>query len=463
MDFARRTLIAAVMLPAVFSQIALSQDFATEKMRNWHQWRGPEANGFAATGNPPTEWSETKNVKWKVAIPGKGSASPIVWGDRIYLATAIPIVQAAPAPSSSAFASEPQVMAQRGGQQPRGGGAAAAIGPHKFELVCVDRRTGNILWQKTARETVPHEGHHATSTFASASPITDGKKVIVSFGSRGIHAYDMEGNRLWEPIDLGRMQTRNAFGEGASPALHGDSLVVPWDHQSGSFIAAFNANTGKEKWRKPREEVTTWATPLIVPYEGRVQVITNGMTRVRSYDLETGEVIWECGGQGPNPIPSPVVVDDKAIVMTGFQRHAAYAIPLNSKGDITESQKFAWKVNDGTPYVSSPLLYDGILYFTKERNNPLTTMNARTGEVLVNQKRLPGVSTMYASPVGAAGRVYLPSREGVTLVLKHGPEKDITVLASNQLDGPIDASPAIIGREMYIRTETHLYCIAENR
>jgi hypothetical protein len=147
--------------------------------------------------------------------------------------------------------------------------------------------------------------------------------------------------------------------------------------------------------------------------------------------------------------------------MTGFQRFAAYAIPLNSKGDITDSQKVAWKITDGTPYVSSPLLYDGILYFTKERNNPLTTMNARTGEVLVDQKRLPGVSTFYASPVGAAGKVYLSSREGVTLVLKHGPEKDITVLATNQLDGPIDASPAIIGREMYLRTESHLYCIAE--
>jgi outer membrane protein assembly factor BamB len=226
---------------------------------------------------------------------------------------------------------------------------------------------------------------------------------------------------------------------------------------------ALDANTGDEKWRQPRDEVTTWATPLIVPYQGRVQVITNGMNRCRSYDLETGEVIWECGGQGPNPIPSPVVIDDKAILMTGFQRFAAYAIPLSSKGDITGTEKVAWKMNDGTPYVASPLLYDGILYFTKERNNPLTTVNARTGEVLVNQERLPGVSTIYASPVGAAGKVYISSREGVTLVLKHGPEKKITVLATNQLDGPIDASPAIIGPEMYIRTDTHLYCIAEKQ
>jgi outer membrane protein assembly factor BamB len=168
---------------------------------------------------------------------------------------------------------------------------------------------------------------------------------------------------------------------------------VPWDHEDGSFIVVFDATTGEEKWRQSRDEVTTWATPLLVPYAGRVQVVTNGMNRVRSYDLETGEVIWECGGQGPNPIPSPVVIDDNVIVMTGFRQFAAYSIPLDSRGDITGTEKVAWKISDGTPYVSSPLLYDGILYFTKDRNNLLTSVNARTGEVLIDQKRLPDVNT----------------------------------------------------------------------
>jgi outer membrane protein assembly factor BamB len=407
------------------------------------------------------EWSESKNIKWKVPIPGKGSASPIVWGDRIYLATAIPVAEAAPASQSAAVATSPQVMAQRGNQRGGGGrGGDAGAAPHKFDVICIDRRTGQTIWHKTARQAVPHEGHHPTSTFASASPITDGKNLFVSFGSRGIHAYDMDGNERWEK-DLGRMTTRNAFGEGASPALYGNRLIVPWDHEEESFIVTFDATTGEEKWRQPRDEVTTWATPLLVPFAGRVQVITNGMNRVRSYDLETGEVIWECGGQGPNPIPSPVVIDDKAIVMTGFRQFAAYAIPLDSRGDITGTEKVAWKINDGTPYVSSPLLYDGILYFTKDRNNLLTSVNARTGEVLIDQKRLPDTSTFYASPVGAADRVYFSSREGVTVVLDHGPEKDLTVIATNQLDGPIDASPAIVGREMFIRTDTHLYCIAD--
>jgi len=460
----RKSLLASLIVAAFFviADASLGQDFGSQKQQNWHQWRGPDANGFAPTGNPPTEWSETKNVKWKVPIAGKGSASPIVWGDRIYLMTAIPAAQAEPEPQASVFNSL-QVMGQQGpprGGPPRRGGAPAATVPHKFDVLCIDRRTGRTIWQKTAREGVPHEGHHPTSTFASASPVTNGKNLFVSFGSRGIHAFDMDGNKKWEK-DLGQMKTRNAFGEGASPALYENRLVVPWDHESGSFIVVFDATTGEEKWRKPREEVTTWATPLVVPYEGRVQVITSGMTRVRSYDLETGEVIWECGGQGPNPIPSPVLLDDKVIVMTGFQRFAAYSIPLSSKGDITGTEKIAWKIADGTPYVSSPLLYDGILYFTKERNNLLTSMNARTGEVLISQKRLPDVSSFYASPVGAAGKVYFPSREGATVVLKHGPETEMTVLANNKLDGAIDASPAIVGREMIIRTDTHLYCIAE--
>jgi hypothetical protein len=468
-----------LLVIAALTHSAMGQDFAGQRLSNWHQWRGPEANGVSPNGNPPTEWSEGKNIKWKVPIPGKGSASPIIWGDRIFVLTAIPAVQAAPNDQSAWLSTQPQVMGQpqrnqmpgeqgrrgqpRGGRQGGGRGGEAAPGvPHKFEVICIDRRTGQTIWQKTARETIPHEGHHPTSTFASASPITDGSRLFVSFGSRGIYAFDLNGNQLWDK-DLGDMRTRNGFGEGASPALHGNTLVVPWDHEDDSFIVAFDATNGREKWRQPREEITTWGTPLMVPYAGRVQVVTNGMNRVRSYDLETGEVLWECGGQGPNPIPSPVVMDNLAIAMTGFRSFAAYAIPLDSRGDITNTDKPAWKLTDGTPYVASPLLYDGILYFTKDRNNLLTTVNARTGEVLIDKVRLPNVNTVYSSPVGAAGRVYISSREGSTVVLKHGPEKEMTVLAENQLDGPIDASPAIIGNELYLRTDSHLYCIAEAR
>jgi outer membrane protein assembly factor BamB len=288
--------------------------------------------------------------------------------------------------------------------------------------------------------------------------VTDGQRLYAYFGSRGLYCYDMDGNKLWEK-DLGQMTTRNGFGEGASPALYGDTLVVNWDHEGQSFITALDATTGDEKWRTMREERTSWATPLLVPYQGKVQVITNGETRVRSYDLATGELIWECGGQGPNPIPSPVVLDNFVICMTGYQRFAAYAIPLDSQGDITGTDKPLWRLDDGTPYVSSPLLYGETLYFTKDRNNALTSVNARTGQVLFGPERLPESNTMYASPVGAAGRVYFSSLEGTTVVLKHGPSYE--VLATNKLADAIGASPAIIGKEMYIRTASHLYCITE--
>ncbi len=469
MKFSAKPLTLTLVLLSLFASASLAQDFASQRLNNWHQWRGPLANGFAPNARPPVEWSETKNVKWKVTIPGEGIATPIVWGDRIFILMASPVADGEAA-TPALRVNQPALMAQqrppsngaangaqRGGQP--GSGAAPTM--FKFDILCLDRGSGQTIWQKTARQVVPHEGHHPTSTFASASPVTDGQHVWVSFGSRGIFCYDLAGNEQWHK-DLGQMKTRNAFGEGASPALYNDTLVVPWDHEGDSFIVAMNAATGQEKWRKPRDESTTWATPLIVPHAGRVQVITNGQNRVRSYDLANGDLIWECGGQGPNPIPSPVLVDDSVVVMTGFQRFAAYSIPLDSKGDITDTDKPTWKINDGTPYVASPLLYDDLLYFTKDRGNLLTSLDARSGDILIDRKRLPDISSIYASPVGAAGRVYISSREGKTIVLEQGRDKELKVIRTNELAGDsIDASPALVGNEMFLRSGNHLYCITE--
>jgi outer membrane protein assembly factor BamB len=265
-------------------------DFDKQKLQNWHQWRGPEATGVAPLGDPPTEWSDTKNIKWKVAIPGRGSASPIVWGDRIFVLTAIKTDRTAEGPDAAAkrpvspFRLAAQVEGDRdrenrprergrGGPGRRGGfgrglgfggsrfGAEAPTNFHEFVVMCIDRNTGETIWQRTAREVVPHEGHHQTGTFASASPITDGKYLYASFGSRGVYCYDMQGNPQWEK-DLGQMQIRMSFGEGSSPALLGNTLVLNWDHEGESFIVALDARTGDEKWRMPRDESSTWATPV---------------------------------------------------------------------------------------------------------------------------------------------------------------------------------------------------------
>ena len=466
----------------------LADELSEQRLQNWHQFRGPLGTGVAPLGNPPTEWSETKNIKWKVPIPGRGSASPIVWGDRIFILTAVKTERTKDAADTTthlptarfqrvAYSPE-RLLAQRenrrgdgqrgpgrggrgggGGRGGRGFGIEAPVNYHEFVVMCINRHTGETIWQKTAAEIVPHEGHHQTGSFASSSPFTDGTHLYVSFGSRGIFCYDLEGNLKWQK-DLGDMRTRNSFGEGASPTVSGDTLVMNWDHEEDSFIVALDARTGDEKWRKSRDEVSTWATPLVVEAAGRKQVVTSGMNRVRSYDLATGELIWECGGLGTNPIATPVVIDGIAICMTGHQEPAAVAVPLDARGDVTGTDKVTWYIDDGsTPYVASPVLYDGLLYFTKNRNAILSSIDAKTGEFVINQKRLPEMESVYASPVAAAGRIYFPSREGNTVVVKHG--RELEVLATNALDEQaIDATPAIVGNDLILRGESHLYCIS---
>lgn len=445
-----KTFLALVGFTIVCSQI-LAADFAADRAKNWHQWRGPNADGTALDANPPVEWSEDKNVKWKVEIPGRGSASPIVWNDRIFILTAVP---AASKQDGEAKAALPQEKRKKGGF----GGGAAPKDAHQFIVLCLNRADGKVIWKKVVAELVPHEGHHETNTFASPSPITDGKRIFASFGSRGIYCLDFDGNVLWKR-DLGQMRTRNGFGEGSSPTLHGDTLVVNWDNDGQSFITALNASTGEPKWKVDRDELTTWATPLVVEQNGVAQVITNGSRRVRSYDMATGKVLWECGGQASNPIPSPVLLDSTVYVMTGFRGNAVYAIPLTAMGDITDTDRIAWRNTETGPYIASPVLYKGQLYVTKERNAILSCFDAKTGKVLSGPTRLSGLSTLYASPVAAADRIYYTGREGSTLVLKHGP--DPQVIATNKLGEGIDASPAIVGTEMFLRGEKHLYCLQD--
>lgn len=408
----------------------VASDLATD----WPQWRGPDASGAAVAANPPTTWSESENIKWKIDVPGISSSTPIVLGDRVYVATAVKT------------------------DRVKEDAESAVKNYYDYMVLAYDRATGKEVWRTTLTSQVPHEAGHNTNTFASSSPITDGEKIYVSFGSQGIYSLDLSGQMLWAK-DLGKMQTRNQFGEGSSPALHKGTLVVPFDHEGESFVAALDADTGDEKWRQARDERTTWATPLITEYQGRAQVITNGSNRVRSYDLATGELIWQCGGQAGNPIPTPVRFEDNVIVMTGFRGYAIYSIPLSATGDITGTGEATWVEEDAAPYVSSPLLYQGQLYFLKANNGVVVSRDAKTGELLIDQTRLPEISTVYASPVAAGGHIFLTSREGTTIVIKHG--KSFEVVATNKLNDEIDASAAIVGDEIFLRSKTHLYCIAE--
>jgi hypothetical protein len=437
---------------------------SSDAARFWGQWRGPDATGVARHGNPPTEWSETQNVRWKVEIPGRGSASPIVWGDRLYLLTAVPVGE--PQAGAAADAGQPASTGRgRGGRGGRRGGrgrgpSQRAIPLHRFIVMSIDRASGDVVWERVAREEVPHEGHQPNGTYASGSAVTDGEHLFAFFGSWGLYAYDMDGNPQWE-VDLGTRLMRNAFGEGTTPALHGNTLVVTWDHIGGqSFIVALDKRTGEELWRANRDEIDTWATPLIVEHEGRTQVITPAMDRVYSYDLETGDIVWHSRGTTMNAIPSPVHANGVVYVMSGYRGNNLQAIRLaDATGDVGATDAMIWQLDRDTPYVPSPLLYDNALYVIKSNDGILSVFDPLTGAPHYQRQRLPGVPNVFASPVGVAGRVYIPGRDGTTLVIKHGDAYE--VLASNTLDDGFDASPAIVGDEIYLRGYRYLYAIAE--
>ncbi len=329
---------------------------------------------------------------------------------------------------------------------------------YQFALLCLDRATGATLWQKVVREELPHEGHHKDHGYSSHSPITDGKNVYAWFGSRGLHCLDMEGNLKWSK-DLGKMQTRNGFGEGNSPALSGDTLVINWDHEGPDFVAAFNKTDGKELWRQPRDEKTTWTTPLIVEYEGKKEVIVSATERIRGYDLTSGKEIWSCGGMTANVIPTPVTANDTLYAISGFQGAALLAIQLGGTGDLSDSPAITWQHSKRTPYVPSPLLVNDRLYFHSGNEAYLSCLDAKTGKAYIEAERIPGMTGIYASPVSAAGRIYFTGRDGTVVVAKQSDKMEI--LATNKLDEAFEASPAIVGKELFLRGHSALYCIEE--
>jgi outer membrane protein assembly factor BamB len=461
----------------VTSFVPLAGAASADAARNWPQWRGPLANGIAPHGNPPSTWSETENVKWKVKIPGRGMSTPIVWENQVFIQTAIPtgrkVEPAAEKPAAARVPSDvfgqaapPADAAPQDGQRRRrpGGGGGFGRGEkptelHQFTLICIDRRTGKTLWQQVAAETVPHEGHHRDHSFASHSPVTDGSLVFGWFGSRGLHCYDMSGKRQWSH-DFGDLRSANGFGEGSSPALHRDTLVITWDHEDDDFITALDKKTGKELWKQARDEKTSWATPFVVEADGKAQVIAAASGKVRSYDLATGKVLWECAGLGSNVIPTPVTGGGLIFAMSGHRAPALLAIKLGRTGDLTATDAIAWKLERGTPYVPSPLLLDNRIYFFAGNNATLSCFDAASGKPLVDGERLQGPSGFYASPISAGGRIYLAGRNGTSLVLK--PSDKVEVIATNKLDEKFDASPAVAGKELFLRGHEYLYCLAEN-
>lgn len=401
---------------------------------------------MAATA-APVEFSDSKNVKWKIEIPGRGFSTPIVWGDRMYLTTAIPTGKTVPMPEAPGS---------------RMGGGNGAGQEHRLVLLCLDRSTGKTIWERNVKTAIPHEGYHRMyGSFASNSPVTDGKNIYAFFGSRGVYCFTLDGKPVWEK-DFGvQMKIRNQFGEGGAPTLAGQLLILNFDQEVDSFIVALNKTTGKEVWRAKRDEPSAWSTPLLIDHKGRNQVVVSATNKVRSYDLKDGKVIWECAGLGLNVIPAPVIQNDIVYAMSGFRDPKLMAIRLGREGELSGTDAVLWSQTRGMSYTPSPVLNENKLY-TLTDNAMLSCFNATTGEPFYHQKRLPAPDNFKASPIGAGDKLYLASESGMVTVLKMGEQFEI--VAQNKFeDHFFVSSPIVVNGELFLRSSTHLFCISEGK
>jgi outer membrane protein assembly factor BamB len=413
---------------------------------NWPQWRGPLATGAVEKGNPPTEFSETKNLKWKTPIPGKGHATPIVWEDKIIVLTAVPTNEKISIDEKDESEDQRQMA----------GTKTDVI--HEFKVILVNRETGTIAWQTIVARELPQESTHDLGSWASNSPCTDGDFIYAYFGSRGLYCLDFSGNVIWKR-DFGQMQKHMSFGEGESPYLYKDKIFIQWDHEGESLIYALDKKTGKDIWKLQRDERTSWSTPLVVEVNAKAQLITSATTQIRSYDIETGEIIWTSTGLTRNVIPNPVYENGILYVMSGFRGSALQAIDITkAAGDITGTEAILWTHSEDTPYTPNPILVNGKLYFLRVNNGYLTCLDAKTGEVHYTKEKLEGINAIFSSPTGTSERLYIAA-DNICLVVKTG--ESFEILASNKLDDNFHASPVIVDNELILRGFESLYCFSE--
>jgi outer membrane protein assembly factor BamB len=409
----------------------------------WPQWRGPDSTGASNTAKPPTTWSENLNVRWKHPLTGKSHATPIVWGDFVYITTADPVGEPFAPRHADVEGAHDNVPVRRA---------------YAHAVLAIHRRTGETAWRTDVKTAIPHEGGHYSGSLAAASPCTDGERLYAHFGSQGLFALNMQGKQLWQQ-QLGTMQTRHAHGEGSSPALHGDTLVVAWDHEGQSFIAAFDTTTGEQRWKTLRDVNTSWSSPVIIADVDPPQVVIAATGRVRAYRLDTGKEIWSCDGLSRNVVATPVYGDGILYAANSYDWQALLAIRVaGATGDITATDHLVWSTKRLTPYVPSPLLYNDTIYFLRHNHNVLSGLDALSGEARHDPVRLLGMRELFASPVAASNRIYLTGRDGVVSVYDTAsPPKR---LAQNRLNDAFCASPALAGSELYLRGERFLYCIS---
>lgn len=423
---------------------------ATPRSSNWPQWRGPDGQGVSMEKGLPEEWSDTKNVKWKTPIAGRGHSSPIVWGKKIFLTTALDgeVIPGRPAGVTHKLSDGTDFV------HPDAVGANLI---HTFKVICIDRNSGKILWERVAYEGPVYDSRHRKASFASSTPATDGKYVFAFFGSEGLYAYDFNGKLVWKQ-NLGKLGTASV-GYGVSPVLYQNLVIMQCDDSGmNSFMAAFDKKTGKEVWRTPRRVDVTWSTPVLVHTARGIELVAAAAEAIIAYDPLTGKELWRHKGLESNAVPTPVVSNDLVVLTSGAPNKIALAIKAGGTGDITGTSQLVWTYNKGTAYVPSPILYGDYVYLTTDRGL-LTCLDAKTGKIEYEGARVPVPATFSASPVAYEGKILMTSEDGETFVLKAGPKHEI--IRTNSLGEPVYASPAIADGGIFIRGEKNLFAIGK--
>ncbi len=418
---------------------------------NWPQFRGPNGNATADQANLPTEWSATENIVWKTEIAGRGHSSPVIWGKHVFLTSDI---------EGEVIADKKAIAHVRNDKSWIHPDSTSGDRKHTLKLICLDRDSGKILWEKITYEGAVLDDRHRKNTYASGTPATDGKYVYAFFEAEGIYCYDFNGKLVWKS-SLGKI-SKVGMGPGTSPVLYENLLYLQCDNEDGgsqlSFLVALNKRTGKEVWRAVRDHRKTHSTPAIVRSGNRIELVANGWESVIAYDPLTGKELWQCEGVKGWAIPSIVSGHGMVFPSSGYPSKRVLGIKLGGSGNLKDTSNLAWSYDKGTAYVASPILYGDYLYLISDKGI-LTCLDAKTGAIKYEGGRVPTPESFSASPLAYDGKLLLLSEDGDGFLIKAGPVHE--VLKVNALDEPIYASPAVANGKLFIRGDKHLYCIGK--
>ena len=440
---------SVVFVPVILALVTIAQ---TQAEQNWPQFRGPESRGIAHGETLPDRWSATENVDWKAEIPGRGWSSPIVWGGRVFLTTVV----------NQGESEKPKKGLYFGGNRP-----TPPKFIHQWKVFCLDLETGRVIWQQQVHQSKPKTSIHLKNSFASETPVTDGRNVYVTFGNLGIYCFDFEGELVWQK-NLEAHKTRYGWGTAASPALHKDRLYIVDDNDEDSSLLALDTQTGEEVWRVARDEKSNWATPYIWQHEERTEVVTPGTSKVRSYDLD-GNLLWWLKGMSSITIATPYEHHGLLYVSSGYvgdRLRPIYAIRPGAEGDIslaeeeTSNQWIAWCQRKGGPYNPTTLTYKDRLFVLYDRGQ-VTSYDPQNGTQVLERQRIPGGGAFTSSPWAYNGKIFCLNEDGVTFVLTAGDTFELLHKNALRDDDMCMATPAMAGDRLLIRTSARLYCIRE--